>query len=83
MEPSLTGDQLQIIFNKLLHLNPARPDLANQTFGRRRRRLHQQLQPQSEPTTAPAMPIPETNFTIGIDHRPQPRPFLSLIVSLP
>ena len=36
MEPALTEDQLQIILNKLLRLHPARPDLANRTFGRRR-----------------------------------------------
>ena len=73
MEPTLTEDQLQITLNKLLRLNPARPDLANQTFGRRRRRLQQQLQPPPETTTAPAAPTPvtterttETNFTIPI-----------------
>ena len=83
MEPTLTEDQLQITLNKLLRLNPARPDLANRTFGRRRRRLQQQLQPSPETTTAPTAPTPETNFTIGIAHRPQPRPSLSLIASLP
>ena len=83
MEPTLTEDQLQIILTKLLRLNPARPDLANRTFTRRWRRLHQQLQPMPEPTPVPGEPAPETNFTIGIDHRPQLRPTHSLIASLP
>jgi hypothetical protein len=82
MDPTLTEDQLQITLNKLLRLNPARPDLANRTFCRHWIRLQQQLQPPPEPTPMPAMPIPEINFTIGIDHRPQPRPSLSLIASL-
>ena len=83
MEPALTEDQLQIILTKLLRLNPARLDLANRTFARRWRRLHHQLQPMPEPTPVPGEPAPETNFTIGIDHRPQVRPTHSLIASLP
>jgi hypothetical protein len=59
MEPTLTEDQIQITLNKLLRLNPARPDLAYRTFGRRRRRIQQQLQPPPEPTTEPTMPIPD------------------------
>ena len=83
MEPALTKDQLQIILTKLLRLNPARPDLANRTFARRWRRLHQQLQPMPGPTPVPGEPAPETNFTTEIDHRPQVRPTHSLIASLP
>ena len=70
---------------RLLRLNPARPDLALQTFGRRRR--HFQLLQQPPPilsNSAPATPQPpETNFTIGMNNRPQLRPSLSLIASLP
>ena len=66
MEPTLTDGQLQIILNKLLRLNPARPDLANRSFGRRRRRTQQQLQPPPEPTTVMATHTPELNFTISI-----------------
>jgi hypothetical protein len=83
MALTLTDAQLQVILNKLLRLNPARPDLANQTFGHRRRRIQQQLQPPPEPTPEPTIPIPETNFTIGIEHRPQPHPSLSLMAILP
>ena len=35
------------------------------------------------PTSVPSEPAPETNFTIGINHRPQSRPTHSLITSLP
>ena len=83
MEPTLTEDQLQIILNKLLRLNPTRPDLANRTFGRRRRRIQQQLQPPPEPTPALDAHTTELNFTISIANRPQARPTLSLIASLP
>ena len=83
MEPALTEDQLQIILNKLLRLNPARPDLANRTFGRRRRRLYQLLQPPPEPNLVTTERTPETNFTIPITLWPQQRPTLSLIASLP
>ena len=83
MEPTLSDEQLQIILNKLLRLNPARPDLANRTFGRRRRRIQQQRQPPPEPTPALDTHTTELNFTISIAHRPQARPTLSLIASLP
>jgi hypothetical protein len=83
MEPTLSDEQLQIILNKLLRLNPARPDLANRTFGRRRRRIQQQLQPPPEPTPVLDTHTTELNFTINIEHRPQARPTLSLIASLP
>jgi hypothetical protein len=83
MEPTLSDEQLQIILNKLLHPNPVRPDLANRTFGRRRRRIQQQLQPPPEPTIVLDTHTTELNFTISIEHRPQARPTLSLIASLP
>ena len=83
MGPALTEDQLQIILQMLLRLNPARPNLTNRTFGRRRRRLHQQLQPLPEPTPVTTEHTTETNFTIGIDYRPQLRPTHSLIASPP
>ena len=84
MEPTLTTEQLTLILQRLLRLNPARPDLALRTFGRRRR--HFQLMQQPPPLDIPA-PItpqpPEANFTIGINNRPQLRHSLSLIASLP
>ena len=83
MEPTLPDGQLQIILNKLLRLNSAHPDLANRTFGRRRRRIQQQLQPPPEPTSALDTHTTELKFTISIEHRPQACPTLSLIVSLP
>ena len=49
----------------------------------RRRRIQQQLQPPPEPTPAPEAHTTECNFTISITHRPQARPTLSLIASLP
>ena len=84
MEPTLTTEQLTIILQRLLRLNPARPDLALRTFGRRRRHFQLMQQPPLMDTPAPTMPQPpEANFTIGINNRPQPRPSLSLIASLP
>jgi len=84
MEPTLTADQLSLILQRLLRLNPARPDLALRTFGRRRRHFQLVQQPPTSTNSTPATPQPpETNFTIGINYRPQPRPSLSLIASLP
>jgi hypothetical protein len=85
MEPTLTADQLSFIMQRLLRLNPARPDLALRTFGRRRRHFQLMQQPPPIPSnSAPATPQPpETNFTISMNNRPQPRLSLSLIASLP
>ena len=71
MEPTLTAEQLTLILPRLLRLNPARPDLALRTFGRRQR--HFQLLQQPHPLDIPAPsspPPPETNFTISINNRP-------------
>ena len=84
MEPTLTADQLSFIMQRLLRLNPARPDLALRTFGRRRRHFQLLQQPPTPSNSATAMPQPpETNFTIGMSNRPQMRTSLSLIASLP
>ena len=47
MEPTLTADQLSLILQRLLRLNPARLDLALRTFGRRRRHFQLMQQPGS------------------------------------
>ena len=84
MEPTLTADQLSLILQRLLRLNPARPDLALRTFGRRRRHFQLVQPPPTSTISTPATPQPpETNFTIGMNNRPQSRPSLSLIASLP
>ena len=83
MEPILTADQLPFILQRLLRLNPARPDPTLRTFGRRRR--HFQLMQQPPTPDIPAtvtLPNSENNFTIGTNNRPQLRPSLSLIASL-
>ena len=81
MEPTLTADQLSFIMQRL---SPARPDLALRTFGRRRRHFQLLQQPPTPSNSATATPQPpETNFTIGMNNRPQIRPSLSLIASLP
>ena len=84
MEPTLTAEQLALILQRLLRLNPARPDLALRTFGRRRRHSQLMQQPPPSDIPAPIMPQPpETNFTIGMNNRPHSRPSLNLIASLP
>ena len=75
MEPTLTADQLAFILQRLLRLNPARPDLALRSFSRRRRHFQLMRQPPPPDISAPTTPQPpETNFTIGMNNRPQSRP---------
>jgi hypothetical protein len=59
------ADQLPFILQRLLRLNPARPDLALRTFGRRRRHFQLMQQPPiPEIPAAITLPTSETNFTI-------------------
>ena len=84
MEPILTADQLPFILQRLLRLNPARPDPTLRTFGRRRRHFQLMQQPPTpDIPTIVTPPTSETNFTIGMNNRPQSCPSLSLIASLP
>ena len=63
MELTITADQLSFIMQRLLRLNPARPDLALRTFGRRRRHFQLLQQPPTSNISAPAKPqLPETNL---------------------
>jgi hypothetical protein len=82
-DPIFTDDQIHTTIQRILRLNPAHPHATRRTFGRRR--LRQQHTPQLPLTSATPLPQtqPATNqFTICINHIPNPRLTQSLIESL-